>query len=42
MVENEVQLRDYYKAMGWNTDTGVPRKSVFKRLGLEFAIEALE
>ena len=35
-VDNETQIRDYYVAMGWNPDTGVPKRAVFERLGLDF------
>ena len=41
-VDNEAQLRDYYQAMGWNPETGVPKKGVFQRLGLDFALEVTE
>jgi aldehyde:ferredoxin oxidoreductase len=41
-VDNDTQLRDYYEAMGWNPDTGVPRRAVFKRLKLDFASEVTE
>ncbi len=41
-VDNEIQLRDYYAAMGWNPETGVPKRQVFDRLGLEFAHEVAE
>jgi aldehyde:ferredoxin oxidoreductase len=41
-VDNSVQLRDYYEAMGWNPETGIPRRDVFHRLGLAFATEVTE
>jgi len=41
-VDNEIQLRDYYLAMGWNTETGVPKRAVFERLGLDFAVDVTE
>jgi aldehyde:ferredoxin oxidoreductase len=41
-VDIETQLRDYYLAMGWNPDTGVPKRAVFERLGLDFALEVTE
>jgi len=41
-VDKDIQIRDYYAAMGWNRETGVPIRSVFKRLGLDFAIEVAE
>ncbi len=41
-VDNETQIRDYFLAMGWNPDTGVPKQAVFERLGLHFAAEVAE
>ena len=41
-VDLETQIKDYYVAMGWNPETGVPKRSVFKRLGLDFAMELAE
>lgn len=41
-VDNKTQLRDYYMAMGWNPETGVPKRAVFERLGLDFAIDVAE
>lgn len=41
-VDYEVQLRDYYQAMGWNPETGVPKRSVFERLKLDFALDVTE
>jgi aldehyde:ferredoxin oxidoreductase len=41
-VDKDTQIRDYYIAMGWNPETGVPKRSVFKRLGLDFAMEVAE
>jgi aldehyde:ferredoxin oxidoreductase len=41
-IDNEAQLRDYYKAMGWNPDTGVPKISTFKSLELDFALGVAE
>jgi aldehyde:ferredoxin oxidoreductase len=40
-VDNETQLRDYYQAMGWDPDTGIPKRDGLERLGLGFAAEAL-
>jgi len=37
-----VQVREYYEAMGWNPETGVPKRAVFDRLGLGFAAEVTE
>jgi aldehyde:ferredoxin oxidoreductase len=41
-VDKDLQIRDYYGAMGWNPETGVPKRSVFKRLGLDFAMQVAE
>ena len=41
-VDNETQIKEYYLAMGWNPETGVPRRAVFERLGLDFAMEVTE
>jgi aldehyde:ferredoxin oxidoreductase len=41
-VDNFIQLHDYFAAMGWNPETGVPKRYVFERLGLEFAKEVAE
>jgi len=41
-VDNETQIKEYYQAMGWNPETGVPRKALFERLGLGFAAEVTE
>ncbi len=41
-VDIDIQLRDYYRAMGWNPDTGIPKRAVFERLGLDFALDALK
>ncbi len=41
-VDNETQIKDYYQAMEWNPETGVPKRAVFKRLGLDFALEVTE
>lgn len=38
----DTQLRDYYLVMGWDPDTGVPKRAVFERLGLDFALEVTE
>jgi aldehyde:ferredoxin oxidoreductase len=42
MVDNETQIREYFMAMGWNPETGVPKHAVFERLGLDFALEVTE
>jgi aldehyde:ferredoxin oxidoreductase len=36
-VDSSIQIKDYYNALGWNPDTGVPSADVFERLGLCFA-----
>lgn len=41
-VDNETQIRDYYVAMGWNPETGVPKRAVFERLGLDIAMQLAE
>ena len=40
-VDNETQMKDYYKAMGW-TETGIPTKAAFEALGLDFAMDVAE
>jgi aldehyde:ferredoxin oxidoreductase len=40
-VDNETQLRDYYEAVGWDPDTGVPAPETLKRLGLGFALDVV-
>jgi aldehyde:ferredoxin oxidoreductase len=35
-VDNETQLQDYYKAMDWDPETGVPSKKALEKLGLDF------
>jgi len=41
-IDNDTQIRDYFVAMGWNPETGVPKRAVFERLGLDFAAEVTE
>jgi len=41
-VDNMRQMRDYYDAMGWNPQTGVPSRAVFERLGLDFALDVAD
>jgi len=38
-VDNRTQVRDVYRALDWNPDTGVPSKAVFEKLGLYFAAD---
>jgi len=38
-VDNETQIREYFEAMGWNPETGIPARECFTRLGLDFAME---
>ncbi|MEN8210106.1 MAG: aminotransferase class I/II-fold pyridoxal phosphate-dependent enzyme [Thermodesulfobacteriota bacterium] len=38
-VDNETQLQDYYKAMGWDSKTGIPSRKALKKLGLDFVIK---
>ena len=33
-VDNKAPVRYYLAAMGWNPNTGVPKRDVFERLGL--------
>ncbi|UCG88437.1 MAG: aldehyde ferredoxin oxidoreductase C-terminal domain-containing protein, partial [Gemmatimonadota bacterium] len=35
-VDIDVQIRDYLEAMGWDTETGVPKKETLLDLGLDF------
>jgi aldehyde:ferredoxin oxidoreductase len=41
-VDHATQIKEYYLAMGWKPETGIPRRAVFKRLGLDFAMEVTE
>jgi aldehyde:ferredoxin oxidoreductase len=38
-VDNETQVREFFESMGWNYETGVPRKETLLRLGLDFAAD---
>lgn len=38
-VDNETQVREFYESMGWNYETGVPKKETLLRLGLDFAAD---
>ena len=40
-VDNDTQLRDYYEAVGWDPDTGVPDPATLERLGLGFALDVI-
>ncbi len=40
-VDNQTQLRDYYSAMGWDPDSGLPFRERLQELGLDFALDAL-
>jgi aldehyde:ferredoxin oxidoreductase len=42
MVDNKTQVREYYEAMGWDLNSGVPKRAVFERLGLDFALDVTE
>ena len=35
-VDVETQVKDYLEAMGWDTETGVPKKETLVGLGLDF------
>lgn len=41
-IDNDAQVKAYFDAMGWNPDTGVPRRDVLERLGLEFALDVAD
>jgi len=41
-VDNDAQITDYYRAMGWNPETGAPKVEVLKRLNLDFALDVAE
>jgi aldehyde:ferredoxin oxidoreductase len=38
VFENDELLKDYYRARGWNVNTGIPTAAKLKELGLSFAI----
>jgi aldehyde:ferredoxin oxidoreductase len=38
-VDNETQIRDYFRAMGWDYETGRPKRETLERLGLDFAAD---
>jgi aldehyde:ferredoxin oxidoreductase len=40
-VDNDTQLRDYYEAVGWDPETGVPARATLERLGLGFALDVV-
>lgn len=40
-VDNPTQLRDYYVAMGWNPEKGLPDEDALRGAGLDFALDAL-
>ena len=40
-VDLDTQVRDYHEAMGWDTETGVPKKETLLQLGLDFAAAEL-
>jgi len=35
-VDHDTQRREYFAAMGWDSETGVPHPETLKRLGLDF------
>ena len=39
VFEQEVLLKDYYEARGWNAKTGIPTNAKLNELGLAFAIK---
>ncbi len=40
-IDVDAQVRDFLEAMGWDTETGAPKKETLEQLGLAFAAEAL-
>jgi aldehyde:ferredoxin oxidoreductase len=41
-VDDGLERREYYEAMGWDIRTGMPTRASLERLGLAFAAEAVE
>ena len=39
VVDNDTQVREYYRAMDWDVETGVPSLATVTRLGLTFALD---
>ncbi len=39
--DKDLLLADYYKARGWDPETGVPTEAKLRELGLDFAISAI-
>ena len=42
VVELEPMLDEYYRAHEWSPDSGVPKKSKLKELGLDFIVKDLK
>ncbi|HUT88681.1 MAG TPA: aldehyde ferredoxin oxidoreductase family protein [Thermoguttaceae bacterium] len=40
-VDVDTQVRDYLAAMGWDTETGVPKQETLEGLGLDFVVADL-
>jgi aldehyde:ferredoxin oxidoreductase len=40
-VDYRTEIREYLEAMGWDTETGAPTAATLRRLGLDYAAEAL-
>ena len=40
-VDIDTQVREYLEAMGWDTQSGVPKKETLLELGLDFAAAEL-
>ncbi len=40
-VDVDTQVREYLEAMGWDTETGVPKRETLRDLGLDFVIADL-
>ena len=40
-IDIDTQVKDYLAAMGWDTETGVPKKETLEELGLDFVVADL-
>ncbi|MGQ9730211.1 MAG: aldehyde ferredoxin oxidoreductase family protein [Candidatus Zipacnadales bacterium] len=40
-VDNITEIREYCEAMGWDPDTGIPRRETLEALGLDFVAQDL-
>ena len=41
-IENDTHLREYFQAMGWNPETGDPRRDGLERLNIDFTIHVTD